>query len=215
LPCLDINGKGDTVIHIPRTGKNRGIPQEIPEKHVKYPASWRIIPIHPILWNDLGFGGFVEQCKKSGQKKLFPELGIHRDGPGTAFSKWFDEEIAPYVAGDVEPKKTLYSFRHSYQTWFKHRQLIGLERRFANEILKEVVGHSYNKGGEEDLAKERYGKKYPPSLMANLVFQLDYNLNFHNITEQVGHFIKLHSETEKLKHRNSNLDYPQEDTREQ
>lgn len=215
IPCLDINGLGDTVIHTPKTGKGKGIPQQLPEKRLKYPASWRLVPINPVLWYELGFGGFVEECRTVGQKKLFPELGTHRDGPGTAFSKWYDVEIAPHVAGAEDQKKTFHSFRHSIQTWYKHRQLEGLERGFANEILKEVIGHAYNKSGAEDLSKERYGKKYPPELTSKLLFQLDYGLNFDNICEQVGNLNKFINVVEKKRSLNPDFEYPSEDNREQ
>jgi integrase len=215
IPCLDINGLGDMVVHTPKTGKGKGIPQQLPEKHLKYPASWRLVPINPVLWYELGFGGFIEECRTNGQKKLFPELGIHRDGPGTAFSKWYDVEIAPHVAGSEEPKKTFHSFRHAIQTWFKHRQLEGLERTFANEILKEVIGHAYNKSGAEDLAKERYGKKYPPAMTSNLLFQLNYGLYLDVISEQVEHLNNLLQRNSIQRERNPNLEYPTEDNREQ
>ena len=213
-PCLDINGLGDIVAHMPRWGKHKGELQHIPEKHLKYPASWRQIPVHPLLWNELGFGGYVEMCRSSGQKKLFPDLGVHRDGPGTSFSKWFDAEIAPWVCGDTEPKKSFHSFRHSIQTWYKHNQLIDLERGFANEILKEVIGHAYHQDGTEDLSKERYGKKYPMELCAKLLFQLDFGINFDCIREQVGELNSKLGIAEIKKSRNANIEYPREDNRE-
>lgn len=215
IPCLDFNGICDKVWHTPSSGKNKGKAELVPEKRLKRPASWRIVPIHPTLWYELGFGGYVQHCRKTGQKKLFPELGVHRDGAGTAFSKVYDEEIAPHVAGNGEVPKTFHSFRHTLQTWFKHHQLEGIEREFANEVVKELVGHSYNKSGKEDLSKERYGKKYPPQICASVLFQLDYETNFDCIREQVGWLNKIIGVAEKLQQLNPNLDYPQEDTREQ
>jgi integrase len=210
IPCLDFNALGDTVIHTPSSGRHKGIPQKVAEKRLKKPASWRVIPIHPMLWYKLGFGGYVEHCRKNGQKKLFPELGIHRDGAGTSFSKWYDAEIAPHVVGDGPVPKTFHSFRHSIQTWFKHHEIEDINRDFAEEVVKEFIGHAYNKSGKEDLAKERYGKRYTPEIMASVLFQLYYNVEYHNITEQVWHLNSLLPEPERYPDRNPNMDYPTE-----
>ena len=216
IPCVLINGNGDKITYIANTGKMKGIPQLVSEKVCKKSASWRFVPIHPTLWYDLGFAGYVDLCRKSGQKRLFPELSFHRDGYGLFFSKWFDPQIA-HVIAPPNSKKSLHSLRHSFQNWFKQHQLQGMERGFANEVLNEVIGHAYNVNKKEVLSKERYGKKYPASTTIQLVCQLDYELDFSPITEQVGiaQLIKNGGKAISESKRHPQMEYPTEDNNEQ
>ena len=204
LPYLQCEETEDTVDFF--TG---GELQQLPEKKLKAGASWRTIPIHPFLWEDLGFAGFVEECKKSGEKRMFPSLKMSRDGYGQTFSKYFDYNIArklyPAYSG-----KSFHSFRHSFIDWFKQSTIQHWEWSKAVPIIREFVGHSYNPGGSEDITFERYGKQYPVETLASVLFQLDYGLNFDNITEQTGRFIALAKHIEKTKNLNPNLDYPTE-----
>jgi hypothetical protein len=195
IPFFDINGKGDMV---PYNYKGEII--YISEKRVKKNMSWRIIPIHPVLWFDLGLAGFYEQCKKSGQKRLFEELNFTRDGFGQSFSKLFDDEVAVQIA-DKNTRKSFHSIRHSFTDFFKQRQVEGYDRGMANEIVKEFIGHAFKKSGDEDLTLERYGKRYPVATSASVLFQLDYGLNFDNIVEQVGYFVSLGGVAAKKKRR--------------
>lgn len=188
--------------------KEKGEEKLQSDKKVKNKNARRLVPIHPFLWNDLGFAGYVAFCKQNGQKRLFEDLKFHRDGYGTSFSKWYDYNIGKKIA----PKgsgKAFHSIRHSFIDWFKQIQLPNLERGMAIEILKEVVGHSLSDSKGEEMTRERYGKKYPPKTLASLVYQLDYGLDFYNVLEQTGGLVEFAGKQRQIK-LNPNLEMPME-----
>lgn len=209
LLCIDINAKCDMVAYTPSGGPT----VMVPEKKTKKNASRRLVPVHPVLQYLCGFQGYVEECRRDGEKRLFWDLAFHRDGYGTSFSKWYDRKLNPRI---VEEKsgKSFHSFRHSLMDWYKQNPIEGFDRGTANEILKEIVGHAYNSGGDLDLTKERYGKRFPATTTFKLLCQLDYNLDLHNVTEQIGHFqaieVKLARENERI----PGMEYPYFDDRE-
>ena len=209
IPLIHVNSGGEKVDYL-----YKGEVIQLKEKKVKKKDSRRYIPVHPVLWNDLGLSGYVAECRMTGQKRLFQELDFHRDGYGTSFSKWYDDNLAVLVA-DKGTGKSFHSFRHAFADFFKQTQIGGYDRTMSNEIVKEFIGHAYNKTGEEDVTFERYGKKFPPKTTSTVLFQLDYGLHFDNISEQVGHLIALGGKIDSEKNRNPEYEYPSEDTREQ
>jgi integrase len=182
LLCIDINAQCDS---IPYT--TSGVIEMLPEKKTKKDASRRLIPIHPLLLDYCGFQGYVEECKIRGDKRIFWDLAFHRDGYGTSFSKWFDRKLGPLIA-ETGSGKSFHSFRHSFMDWFKQNEVGIFDNSKATKILKEIVGHAHNDDGSEDLTEDRYGKRYRAKISSKLLFQLDYGLDLHNITEQIGHF---------------------------
>lgn len=186
----------------------KGVEKLQSDKKVKNQNARRIVPIHPFLWIDLGFAGYVEICRKQGQKRLFEDLKFHRDGYGTSFSKWYDynigEKIAPKGSG-----KAFHSVRHSFIDWYKQNPLPNIERGMAIEILKEVVGHSLSDTKSEEMTRERYGKKYPPKTLASLIYQLDYGLDFYNVLEQTGGLVDFAGKQRQIK-QNPDLEMPME-----
>jgi integrase len=192
LLCFDLNTKCDKIPYTPR-GKATVM---VNEKKLKKEASVRVVPIHPVLLNECGFAGYVEYCRLNGQKRLFEDLHYSRDGYGTYFSKWFDLAFNPQI---TPPKsgKTFHSLRHNFMDWFKQNRIEIFDEKKAPKILKEIVGHAYNRSGEEDLIGERYGKRYKAAITSQMVYQLDYNLDMWNVREQVGPFRSLEEKLAK------------------
>ena len=132
------------------------------EKKVKTRASARLIPIHPHLIQ-LGLLEHVETLKTKGETRLFPELSQRRDGYGQTVSKWFQRYKERCGIGEG---KTFHSFRHTYITHLKHKQVDSF-------MLHELDGHTID---SETMG--RYGKRYTPDiLLREAIEKIDYGLD--------------------------------------
>jgi len=126
------------------------------DKHLKTKSSRRIVPIHDILIEQLGFIEFIELLKKKDptRERLFQELKISEGSYIKNVSTFFNKRYLPSL-GIKTDKKNFHSFRHSVSDHLKQK---GIEPHFINELL----GHS---SGNIDL--ERYGKGYNPDILYN------------------------------------------------
>lgn len=102
-------------------------------KKVKTAAGRRIVPVHDALIS-LGLLDFVNEQRRHGRTRVFPDLVGGRDGPGQAASKFFGRLCDRL--GLVDSGLVFHSFRHG---------AIGRMRgaRVAKEISKVLVGHSH------------------------------------------------------------------------
>lgn len=132
------------------------------EKNLKTLSSVRLIPIHPQLIT-LGLLDHVNQLEAKGELRLFPELRQRRDGYGQTVSKWFQRYK---VRCGIEEGKTFHSFRHTFITHLKHKQVDPF-------MLHELDGHTID---SETMG--RYGKRYTPQiLLQEAIEKIDYGLN--------------------------------------
>ena len=126
------------------------------DKRLKNQSSRRVVPIHDILIEQLGFIEFIELLKKKDPKRerLFQEL-LYREGNyNKNVSTFFNKRYLPSL-GLKTDKKNFHSLRHTVSDHLKQK---GVEPHFINELL----GHS---SGNIDL--ERYGKGYNPDILYN------------------------------------------------
>ena len=126
------------------------------DKRLKNQSSRRVVPIHDILIEQLGFIEFIELLKKKDPKRerLFQEL-LYREGNyNKNVSTFFNKRYLPNL-GLKTDKKNFHSLRHTVSDHLKQK---GVEPHFINELL----GHS---SGNIDL--ERYGKGYNPDILYN------------------------------------------------
>ena len=126
------------------------------DKRLKNQSSRRVVPIHDILIEQLGFIEFIELLKKKDPKRerLFQEL-LYREGNyNKNVSTFFNKRYLPII-GLKTDKKNFHSLRHTVSDHLKQK---GVEPHFINELL----GHS---SGNIDL--ERYGKGYNPDILYN------------------------------------------------
>jgi integrase len=126
------------------------------DKRLKNQSSRRVVPIHDILIEQLGFIEFIELLKKKDPKRerLFQEL-LYREGSyNKNVSTFFNKRYLPII-GLKTDKKNFHSLRHTVSDHLKQK---GVEPHFINELL----GHS---SGNIDL--ERYGKGYNPDILYN------------------------------------------------
>ena len=141
-------------------------------KHLKTKHSERIVPLHPVLVEDLGFPEFVQKVKATGEARLFHSLKPVQGKAGHQVSNWFTrfrDRIG--ITADVKGRrKSFHSFRDTFITHLKHRG--------TNETaLKETVGHSV-----QDITMGRYGDKYPVQVIFDdVVSKLDYSVDLSHL----------------------------------
>lgn len=135
------------------------------EKHLKNDQSMRLVPVHSHLI-DLGLIDHVQYLKGSGEKRLFPELLQIRDGYGQTVSKWYQHHKKRFGFGKG---KTFHSFRHTFITHLKHKQI-------EPYMLKELAGHEV-----EGETFGRYGKRYPAEILKEAIEKIDYGLDLRGL----------------------------------
>lgn len=131
------------------------------EKRLKNLSSTRLVPIHPRLI-ELGLLEYADKLRAKREQRLFPFLHQRRDGYGQVVSKWFGRFRKRC---GIEDGKTFHSFRHTFITHLKHKQVDPF-------MIHELDGHSIN---SETMG--RYGKRYTPEILLNeAILKVDYGL---------------------------------------
>lgn len=101
------------------------INKDTKDKKLKTRTSKRLVPIHPTLI-DLGFLDYVDDVKKSGKERLFPNLKKSTYGygrsPGRNFASYMDS------IGISDSEKVFHSFRHTFANTLK-KNLVDEEAR--------------------------------------------------------------------------------------
>jgi len=133
-----------------------------PEKQLKSKAAKRLIPVHPKLL-DLGLLTFVEQLRRRGELRLFPELPVRRDGAGQSASLWFGRYRKSLGLYHQTPKKDFHSFRTTLINTLK-------QKRLPEPEIAALVGHA-----TETMTFGRYGKPYNPEVMLDVLKQVDFS----------------------------------------
>jgi integrase len=132
-----------------------------PGRTVKNIASVRQIPMAPELV-DLGLFRYLEWVRAQGHDALFPTLT--RDWHGKvsgSFSKFFGRY--KQLIGISNPKKVLYSFRHSMKDFLEHAEV-------PPKALKRILGHTSGDGKITD----GYGSGVPLSILTKYSRQLKF-----------------------------------------
>jgi len=133
-------------------------------QRIKNDASRRRVPVHPRLI-ELGFFNLFQYRMKNSENLIFDQLRHGARGRlAEAPSRWFNEVWLRDVKAVVDPKKVLYSLRHSVATKLKHS---GVEE----SMIAEILGHTNN-----SMSTGRYGKEYPLKAMAEAMHNLDWGV---------------------------------------
>jgi integrase len=152
LRVEDIKTEGG-VTYIRVTDEGEGL-------NIKTAASHRRIPVHQTLV-DLGFLRFVEDQRKSGKTRLFPEMARAKDGYySTAYSRKFKNLLE--AIGIKHDKISFHSFRHSFEDACRNSRIPG-------DFMNALQGHAeggmagrYGNGAyglrllDEEMEKLRY-----------------------------------------------------------
>lgn len=112
---------------------------------LKTKSSHRKIPLH----NDLIL---LDVHKKYNQLR-----GLFRD---EYISRKFREQVKPHLTNN--PRKTLYSYRHTLATQLKYKNINHL-------IISELMGHSH-----EGMTMGRYASRYPLEVLKEAIDKLEF-----------------------------------------
>ncbi len=132
------------------------------------PTTPRPVPIHSALIH-IGLLDYAEQVRRQGHQRLWPDL--HRstyDSYSMAFVKWFSHYKRSI--GITNPKVTFHSFRHTVINHLKQTDV-------PETKIKELVGHV-----NESITTGRYGKRYHPVMLKEVVETLNYDLDWSHLT---------------------------------
>lgn len=118
-------------------------------KRVKGTESRRLIPVHPEL-ERVGFINFVADCRRSGNKKLFPDCPQTKTGKFDPVSKWFKNfRVSVGITGS---KKVFHSFRHNMEDAMR---AAGMEDSVRFRLAGRALLHSSSLYGTADTPKIR------------------------------------------------------------
>lgn len=135
-------------------------------KRLKTASSERTIPVHEEL-KRIGFMSFVDVCRNSGARKLFPELQVSSTGYySDPFSKWFSRFLSK--TGAAKAKTCFHSFRHCYRDALR-------EARIDHEIALALGGWA-SSGGERGEAAAAYGRGHSVTTLAEAMSRVRYPL---------------------------------------
>jgi len=158
--------------HIPCFYFHEGVGQKLKNKE-----SVRLIPIHPKLWNDLGFKEYYETIKSHGFAYLFPNLRLDgKEKRSDYVGDWFGRLLD--ILKIKRPEISNHSFRHTFINFFKQNQL-------PERIAADIAGHAYSRLDKEKLEDDRegrgktyqmYGDNYYPHVLMPYIEQVDFKL---------------------------------------
>lgn len=145
------------------------------DKHLKTMASERIVPLHPML-QQLGFLAYFSECRRSGQKKLWPEL--ERDAFGLysgRFSRWFARFLE--TCGADEARTCFHSFRHNFRDALRNGGI-------RTDIAMAVGGWTANSNAVAD----NYGKGFSIRILYDAIALIGYpDIDFEHLKQPDGH----------------------------
>jgi integrase len=128
-------------------------------KRVKNKSSRRKLPLHPELIR-VGFLEYVEDRRRSGDQRLFPDLRPAVSGQVTGnWSKWWGRYTDGL--GISDPRKVFHSFRHAFKDACR-------AARIEEELHDALTGHTSASVGR------RYGGGVPLEVLAEAVAKVSY-----------------------------------------
>ena len=129
------------------------------DKRLKNLSSRRRIPVHKTLI-DIGLLDLVEARRKAGDKRLFPDMKIGRDGYySTPFSKHFKRFLESVEV--KQRKNAFHSFRHCFEDACRNSGV-------PLEVMNALQGHS-----QPGMAG-RYGSGYAIKVLAEEMAKVRY-----------------------------------------
>jgi integrase len=153
--------KGTPYLHIVSTADDDETEPAPSNKMLKTAASRRKIPLHPELFA-IGFLPFVEDRKKGGSVRLFPDLKPDKYGNHAWYPlKRFNETYLP-KAVKLQPRQSFYSFRHSWRD--------ALRRIDAPPDALQALG-GWKQG---KLASDSYGNAADPDYQVKFISQITF-----------------------------------------
>jgi integrase len=134
------------------------------DKRLKTTSSERVVPVHTTLLVDLGFMSFVSERRRTGESKLFSEVGMGATGyRSTTFSAWFRRFAAK--AGADSPKTCFHSFRHGFRDALR-------EARIDRDIALALGGWATTGGAAS--VSDAYGSGYRIATLKEALDRVHY-----------------------------------------
>ncbi len=127
-------------------------------KKVKTPNARRTVPVHPILVA-CGFLKYVEEMRKSGATRLFPELDAYKGVLTHNWSKWWGRYADKFVTKN--PLKVFHSLRHVFTGRLRNLHV-------DDKSIKALVGHA-----RSDVT-DGYGNGLGLKELNEIITKLDY-----------------------------------------
>lgn len=143
----------ETVDGVPGFHVNR----RFPGQKIKNAQSRRFVPLaQPVL--DVGFLRFVEDARKAGQARLFPDLP---NGTGLGFGRQLSRQFSAYIkkCGVVEEGMGFHAFRHTFATLLS-------EAGVETSDIARLTGHLDGKAQGSVLEKFYIDRKTLPLRVA-------------------------------------------------
>ena len=155
VPCFDVNGRGE-------------------DKRLKSKAARRLVPMHPHLV-DLGFLDYIEELRRQGEERVWPDLQKNRDGYGKPISRWFARWRKTWLTPEdlQQHKKDFHSFRHTFDDRLKQAGVLDVR-------LPQLMGHSM----EADQTFGRYGDLLKPPQLLEAVKLLDLGFDLDKLRRE-------------------------------
>lgn len=129
-------------------------------KKRKRNTSRRKVPVHPELIR-LGFLAYVEERRKAGDTRLFPQLKSERTEVTAAWSQWWGRYARKH--GITDKRRVFHSFRHSFKD-------AGRAVPVPGAILDALQGHRSGQGEGANYGSAGYPLKLLATEMAKIQF---------------------------------------------
>ncbi len=126
-------------------------------KKLKSKSANRMVPLHSALLK-AGLLEYIEEKRKEGSARLFPELSRGRDGYGQTASKWFSR-----LRRQVGVEGVFHSFRHTVATRLK-------EVDVPEHAIAQIMGHEHSQ-----ISTGRYGKRHEPKKLQQWIELIDFS----------------------------------------
>ncbi len=136
-------------------------PSGDPTKRLKSRAARRFVPVHPEL-RRMGFLHHVDQVRRRGDSRLFPELQLGKNGYySDPFQKWFSRFLAK--SGAARPRTSFHSFRHNFRDALRAADI-------SSERTRALGGWS-----DRDGAEAIYGSGHSARALYQEITKLSYS----------------------------------------
>ena len=138
------------------------------DKSIKNKASYRTIPIHPILLQ-LGLLDVVLSQMQAGHNLIWHGLKHSGESYGQTFQRFYGRFNRKYITDDR--RKVFHCFRHGFSDCMKQQ---GVEERLTDEI----TGHA---GDRKSMSYGHYAQDYNPSIMLEAITKFDPRIDIFAI----------------------------------
>lgn len=142
-------------------------------KSIKTDAGMRIVPLHPVLINQLKFVEYVQRLRAKGEAQVFPDLNIKNGAWGQKISEWFSKfkKKTGIKLGSNGRQKDFHAFRKTFLTQCKFQGV-------KTELAEQCVGHA-----GKSMSYDYYADDYPIKILfEEIMLKLSFEINLKRLT---------------------------------